>query len=71
MNQIGYYKPVEILCEDNGRVVEGEVKAYASGQYMTVDMGGMDLNMQWDSKLQEFRASKVGLDFVAQAPTSY
>jgi hypothetical protein len=68
---IGYYKPVEILCEDNGRVVEGEVKAYASGQYMTVDMGGMDLNMQWDGKLQEFRASRVGLDFVAQPPTSY
>lgn len=71
MSQIGYYKPVEILCEDNGRVVEGEVKAYASGQYMTVDMGGMDLNMQWDSKLQEFRASKVGLDFVAQTPVTY
>ncbi len=70
-NMLGHYKPIDILCEDNGRVVQGEVKTYAVGQYMTVDMGGMDLNMQWDSKLQEFRASRVGLDFVAQKPVSY
>jgi len=38
---------------------------------MTVDMGGMDLNMQWDSKLQEFRTSRSGLDFVAQKPVTY
>jgi len=68
---LGHYKPIEILCEDNGRVVQGEVKTYAPGVYMTVDMGGMDLNMQWDSKLQQFRASKVGLDFVAQKPVTY
>ena len=66
-----YYKPIDILCEDNGKIVQGEVKTYAMGKYLTVDMGGMDLNMQWDSKLQEFRASKVGLDFVAQTPGTY
>jgi len=66
-----YYKPIDILCEDNGKIVQGEVKTYAMGKYLTVDMGGMDLNMQWDSKLQEFRASRVGLDFVAQTPISY
>ena len=62
-----------IPCLDvsNGRVVKGEVKTYAIGLYMTVDMGGMDLNMQWDKRLQEFRASKVGLDFVAQKPVTY
>jgi hypothetical protein len=27
--------------------------------------------MQWDKRLQEFRASKVGLDFVAQTPVTY
>jgi len=27
--------------------------------------------MQWDKRLQEFRASKVGLDFVAQKPVTY
>ena len=66
-----YYEPVEVLCEDNGRVIKGEVVNYSQGQYMTVDMGGMDLNMQWDKRLQEFRASKVGLDFVAQKPVTY
>ena len=66
-----YYKPIDILCEDNGKIVQGEVKAYAMGQYLTVDMGGMDLNMQWDSKLQEFRTSRSGLDFVAETPASY
>ena len=68
---LGHYKPIDILCEDNGRVVKGEVKTYAAGVYMTVDMGGMDLNMQWDKRLQEFRASRVGLDFVAQKPVTY
>lgn len=70
-NMLGHYQPIEILCEDNGKVVKGEVKTHAAGVYMTVDMGGMDLNMQWDSKLQEFRASRVGLDFVAQKPVTY
>lgn len=66
-----HYKPIEILCEDNGKIVQGEVKAYALGRYLSVDLGGMDLNMQWNSKLQEFRASRSGLDFVAQTPISY
>lgn len=68
---LGHYQPIEILCEDNGRIVKGEVKTHAAGVYMTVDMGGMDLNMQWDSKLQEFRTTRSGLDFVAQKPVTY
>ena len=68
---LGHYKPIDILCEDNGRVVQGEVKTHAAGVYMTVDMGGMDLNMQWDSKLQQFRTTMSGLDFVAEKPVTY
>ena len=70
-NMLGHYQPIEILCEDNGRIVKGEVKTHAAGVYMTVDMGGMDLNMQWDSKLQQFRTTMSGLDFVAEKPVTY
>ena len=68
---LGYYKPIDVLCEDNGKVVKAEVVNMVKGEYMNVDLGGMKLSMQWNSKLQEFRTSKVGLDFIAGIPETY
>ena len=68
---LGYYKPIDVLCEDNGKVVKAEVVNMVTGQYMNVDLGGMKLSMQWNSKLREFRTRKSGLDFIAGVPETY
>ena len=68
---LGYYKPIDVLCEDNGKVVKAEVVNMVRGEYMNVDLGGMKLSMQWNSKLQEFRTRKTGLDFIAGVPETY
>lgn len=68
---LGYYKPIDVLCEDNGKVVKAEVINMVRGEYMNLDLGGMKLSMQWNSKLQEFRTKKVGLDFIAGVPETY
>jgi hypothetical protein len=68
---MNYYENVPVTCEDNGRVVDGEVVNFAPKEYMTVALNGMQLSMQWDSKLQEYRAGMSGLDFKADAPKQY
>jgi hypothetical protein len=68
---LGYYKPIDVLCEDNGKVVKAEVVNMVRGEYMNVDLGGMKLSMQWNKKLKEFRTRKSGLDFIAGIPESY
>ena len=66
-----YYDSVDVLCEDNGKVVSSEVKAYKQNDYMTVELGGVQLNMRWQPKQKEFRASFSGLDFVANQPRTF
>ncbi len=66
-----YYKPVEVLCEDNGRIVEGDVVNYVKGEYMTVALNGMSLSMQYNTKRNAYRASMSGLDFEAKDPESF
>ena len=68
---MNYYENVPVLCEDNGRTVDGEVVNYSPKQYMTVALNGMQLSMQWEPRMQQYRASMSGLDFVADAPKQY
>lgn len=68
---LGHYKPIEVHCEDNGSVVTGEVIYFSPQEYIKVAFGGIELNLQWNRKLKEFRTTRSGLDFVVQVPEAY
>ena len=65
------YAKVDVLCEDNGTVIPSDVVNYKQNNYLTVDVGGMQLNLQYDSKTKQYRASKSGLDFVSSSPKEW
>jgi hypothetical protein len=65
------YAKVDVLCEDNGKVIPSDVINYKQSSYLTVDVGGMQLNLQYDSRNKNYRTTKSGLDFVANSPKEY
>tara|TARA_B100000902_G_scaffold211230_1_gene200852 strand:- start:653 stop:859 length:207 start_codon:yes stop_codon:yes gene_type:complete len=65
------YAKVDVLCEDNGKVISSDVVNYKQNSYLTVDVGGMQLNLQYDNRNNNYRTTKSGLDFVAKSPKEY
>ena len=65
------YAKVDVLCEDNGKVISSDVVNYKQNSYLTVDVGGIQLNLQYDNRNGNYRTTKSGLDFVANSPKEF
>ena len=58
----------EVICEDNGRKMVGEILSFKENQFLSVAIDkSIKLDLKWNRKIYECK--KSGLSFLSDGPT--
>jgi len=57
-----------VECTDNGKSVTADVAEFRQGVYLTVIMNTVKVNMQYQSKFDQYVGGMGGLEFISKGP---
>jgi len=63
-----YAQTVAIECTDNNKVIEADVNRFHAGLFLEVVMNTVKVNLQYDSKFDQYVGSMGGLEFISKGP---
>ena len=57
-----------VECTDNGKSITADVAEFRKGVYLTVVMNTVKVNMQYESRFDQYVGSMGGLEFISKGP---
>jgi hypothetical protein len=57
-----------VECTDNGKTITADVDNFHQGVYLSVVMNTVKVNLQYESKFDQYVGSMGGLEFVSKGP---
>jgi len=67
-----HWEPTTLVHNtDTGQTVTADVTQFTPEQRLTVNLQGIDINLQYNTQHQEYQGSRAGREFVSQGPRYY
>lgn len=66
-----YESECELLCIDNNKTSIAEVDRFEEHSYVQCFIGGMSINLQYNSKYKTYLGKAAGLEFSTNGPRIY
>lgn len=63
-----FEQTVAIKCTDNDKVVEADVNRFHEGVFLEVVMNTVKVNLQYDSRFEQYVGSLGGMEFITKGP---
>jgi len=57
-----------VECTDNGNSINADVSRFVDGVFLEVVMNTVKVNLQYDSKFNQYVGSMGGLEFISKGP---
>ena len=57
-----------VECIENGNIVQASVERFDKGNYLSVYMNTVKVNLQYDPKVKVYIGSMAGLEFMSAGP---
>jgi len=57
-----------VECTDNGNSINADVSRFVDGVFLEVVMNTVKVNLQHDSKFDQYVGSMGGLEFISKGP---
>jgi hypothetical protein len=67
MNE-SYALTCQVECLENGNKIEADVDRFNKGEYLSVYMNTVKVNLQYDSKVNLYIGKMAGLEFGSEGP---
>jgi hypothetical protein len=63
-----YAQETLVECTDNGKSITAEVDRFQPGQFLSVVMNTVTVNLQYQSRFDQYVGSMGGMEFVSKGP---
>lgn len=61
-------KTCQVECLENGKKIEAEVDRFNKGEYLSVYINTVKVNLQYDTKVNLYIGKMAGLEFGSEGP---
>lgn len=63
-----YDRTAAVECIDNGKTVDADVITFVEGKYLTVSINTVRVNLQYNSRYNNYIGSMSGMEFQSNGP---
>lgn len=63
-----YDRTTAVECIDNGKTVDADVITFVEGKYLTVSLNTVRVNLQYNSRYNNYIGSMSGMEFQSNGP---
>lgn len=63
-----YDRTAVVECIDNGKTVDADVITFVEGKYLTVSLNTVRVNLQYNSRYNNYIGSMSGMEFQSNGP---